>query len=37
VAYTGNADTTSATVEPEELGTDLRGVEWSPAVAETRQ
>lgn len=37
VAYTGNADTTSAAVEPKELGTPLPDVQWLPVIADVRQ
>jgi hypothetical protein len=37
VAYTGNADDSSVSVDPEELGTDIDGVAWFPGSAELRE
>lgn len=37
VPYTGNPDTTAAHVLPEELGTDIKGVEWAADIDAMRE
>lgn len=37
VAYTGHPDGSRAHLLPEELGTDIPGVEWSPHIEELRE
>ncbi|MCT7371889.1 hypothetical protein A7R75_23085 [Mycolicibacterium llatzerense] len=36
VPYTGNADDTRVRIDPEEIGTDLAGIEWHSGAADLR-